>query len=99
MRFVKFITSAENQVRFCKANRSANPSSRTAQRDEYFASNEHLQTFIIQLRRATHPPVDPDWVYIEEEIEKAVESSLFGEGLIAEPLRQAQKSISKHKGL
>jgi len=96
-KFVSFITSPENQLRFCKANRSANPSSRAAQKDPYFESNPYLQTFIRQLRLSIHPPVDPDWVFIEEEIERAVEDALFGTRLVAEPLRQAQINITNLK--
>jgi len=96
-RLIAFITSPDNQLRFCKANRSANPSSRAAQKDPYFESNPNLQTFIRQLRLATHPPVDPDWVYIEEEIEKAVEDALFGSHLVGDPLRQAQINITNIK--
>jgi multiple sugar transport system substrate-binding protein len=97
MKFINFITSPENQVRFCKANRSANPSSKTAQQDPYFTSNVHLLTFIKQIQAAKHPPVDPDWVYIENAIEEAVEDALFGSGLVAEPLRQARIKVDKLK--
>ena len=98
MKLIDFITSPRNQVRFCKANRSANPSSIAAQKDPYFTSNMHLQTFIKQIQSAKHPPVDPDWVYIEDAIEEAVEDALFGSGLVAEPLRQARIKIDKLKG-
>lgn len=97
MKFIDFITSPENQVRFCKANRSANPSSITAQEDPYFTSNDHLQTFIKQILSTKHPPVDPDWVYIENIVESAVEDALFGSGLVAEPLREARLKIAKLK--
>ena len=97
LKFVRFITSPENQIRFCKANRSANPSSIKAQTDEYFRSNVHLQTFINQLKMSDYPPVDPDWVYIEEAIEAAVEDALFGSGLVAEPLLKARDKIARLK--
>ncbi|MBD3401604.1 extracellular solute-binding protein [candidate division GN15 bacterium] len=93
--FIEFVTSPENQLRFCKANRSANPSSLTAQQDAYFQDNIHLQTFIKQIQFAKHPPVDPDWVYIEDEIEQAVEDALFGDGLPATALLKAQQQISE----
>jgi len=93
-KFIDFITSAEAQVRFCKANRSANPSNRKAQDDDYFKSNPYLQTFIKQMSLANHPPVDPDWVNIENIIEEAVEDALFGSGLPAEALLQARQRIA-----
>ncbi|MFQ6008061.1 MAG: extracellular solute-binding protein [Candidatus Zixiibacteriota bacterium] len=97
VKLINFITTPENQVRFCKANRSANPSSIKAQKDPYFSSNIHLQTFIKQIQSARHPPVNPDWVYIEDAIETAVEDALFGSGLVAEPLRQARIKVDKLK--
>ncbi len=99
VKFVEFITSPENQIKFCKANRSANPSSFKAQEDDYFKNNEHIQTFIKQIRMTNHPPVDPDWVVIESLIEEAVENALFGDGLIAQSLFEARKKIEEHKGL
>ncbi len=93
-KLIDFITSPENQLRFCKANRSANPSSRTAQQDKYFQSNPNLQTFVMQLNLSEHPPVDPDWVLIEAEIEKAVEKVLFENALPGETLRILQKTIT-----
>ena len=95
--FIRFLTASENQVRFCRANRSANPSSIEAQQDTYFTSNAHLQTFIKQLPLSKYPPVDPDWVYIEEAIEGAVEDALFGSGHPAEALRQARAKIASMK--
>jgi len=94
LKFIDFMTSAENQVRFCKANYSANPSSRKAQQDEYFKQDENLQTFIRQLRMAKHPPVDPNWAHIEEIIEKAVEDVVFNDQPIAATLLEAQHKIA-----
>ncbi|MDZ4723014.1 MAG: extracellular solute-binding protein [candidate division Zixibacteria bacterium] len=96
-KFIAFVTSAENQVRFCKAAFAACPSSIEAQADPYFSSNNHFQSFISQIRMSKYPPVDPDWSSIEQEIERAVEDALFGSGLIATPLRNARIAISKIK--
>lgn len=95
MKLIRFVTSPENQVRFCKASHMANPSSRQAQEDAHFGNDPHLQTFIKQLWSAKHPPVDPNWVYMETAIEEAVEEALFGSGLIAEPLLKARYKIEK----
>lgn len=95
--FVKFLTSAENQVKFCKANRSANPSSLKAQSDPYFQTNVNLLTFIRQLKQSDYPPVDPDWPFIEDAIEKAVEDAVFGQRLPATALHNAQIKIAQLK--
>ena len=97
IKLIDFITEPTNQVRFCKANRSANPSSKQAQEDPYFQSNIHLQTFIKQMSMVNHPPVDPDWVYIETAIEEAVEDALFGSGRPAQALLDARKKIEALK--
>jgi len=68
-----------------------------AQKNEYFAANDHLQTFISQIRFSVHPPVDPNWVHIETEIEKAVEEVVFGNTGSATALRKAQINITKIK--
>ncbi len=98
LKFIKFITSPENQIKFCKANYSSTPSSKAAQQDAYFTSNPHFLTFNKQILLSNHPPVDPDWVEIEDIIEKAIEESLFGKSdLVAEPLRRARHKIEAIK--
>ena len=97
IKFIDFITEPANQTRFCKANRSANPSSKQAQEDTYFKSNIHLQTFIKQMSMVNHPPVDPDWVYIETAIEEAIENVLFGSSSPGEALLEARKKIEALK--
>jgi multiple sugar transport system substrate-binding protein len=97
LKFIQFLTSPENQIRFCKANRSANPSSIKAQGDPYFQSNPNLLTFIRQLKQSVYPQVDPDWPFMEDAIEKAVEDALFGSKLPATALRNAQIKIAQLK--
>jgi len=96
-KLIEFVTSPENQIRFCRGNHSANPSSLQAQEDDYFTNNENIQAFIRQIRSSVHPPVDPDWVHIEDIIEEAVENALFGSGLPATALREAQIRITELK--
>ncbi len=94
LKFIRFVSSPENQTRLCQAGDMADPSSLAAQQDSFFVSDVNLQTFIKQLRFAKHPPVDPNWVDMEAAIEDAVEQAVFGkEGLIAEPLYEASQKI------
>ncbi len=96
MKLIQFVTSPENQVKFCRANLSANPSSRSAQRDEYFAGDEHLSTFIRQLRLSKHPPVIPEWVSVETILEEALEDLLFGDTeLVSDRLLEARLKIER----
>ena len=96
LKLIKFVTSADNQVRFCKANQSANPSSKEAQKDEYFTGDPHLMTFIRQLRLANNPPVIPQWVTVETLIEDAIEDILFEDAdPIADRLLETRKAIER----
>lgn len=98
VKFIRFLTSPENQLKFCKANRTPTPSSETAQKDEFFTSNSHFLTFNKQIRLSFSPPVDPDWVEMEDIIERAIEESLFGKKeLVAEPLRAARHKMEALK--
>jgi multiple sugar transport system substrate-binding protein len=97
LKFLDFITNPQNQIKFCVANRSANPSSKEAQQDSYFQNNPHLQTFIKQIKYAIHPPVDPNWVFFEEAIEEAVEATLFNGKLPGESLYKARKKIEEYR--
>ncbi len=98
VRFIKFMTSPESQIKLCKANYSSTPSSNLAQKDAFFGSNPHFLTFNKQIILSYHPPVDPNWVEIEDIIEKAIEESLFGKsGLVATPLREARLKIETLK--
>jgi len=98
LKFIKFISVPENQLKFCKANRSSTPSNKQSQKNEYFTSNPHFLTFDKQIQLAIHPPVDPDWVQMEDIIERAVEEALFGkDDLVAEPLRTARRKIEALK--
>ena len=97
LKFISWITSPANQLKFCKANHSANPSSHLAQSDPYFQNNVNLLTFVRQLNQSEHPPVDPDWPFIEDAIEKAVEDALFGSKLPATALYNARIKIAQIK--
>ncbi len=99
MKLVRFIASPENQIRFCKANLSSNPSSVAAQEDPFFKQSIHRQTFISALQTAKHPPVDPDWVFMEDIIERAVENALFGGEMPGQALLDARDAIEELKGL
>lgn len=95
LKLLRFITAPENQIAFCKANYTATPSSAAATADPFFSDDPHMQTFIKQLRYAKAPPFEPTWVYIEEEIEKAVERTLFEDMGPFESLHLARNAIQK----
>ncbi len=95
IKFIKYITNAENQLTFCKANYTANPSSREATRDEFFNSDLNLQVFVRQLELSRMTTPTPKWVYIEDIIETSIEEILFNEAPIAETIYEANGKIQE----
>ena len=95
LRFIRHITSRENQLRFCKANYSASPSDKLAAEDEFFTADPNLQTFIKQLNMSRMTPATPQWVYVEDIIESALEEVLFNDAPAAETLYEANKKIKE----
>lgn len=93
LRLLRFITNPENQLRFCKANFTATPSSLESAKDEFFTSDPHFMTFIKQLKFSKSPPFEPTWVRIEDEFEKAIERTLFEKIPSFESLHQARNNI------
>jgi multiple sugar transport system substrate-binding protein len=93
--FIKHITNEKNQLEFCKANYSANPSNKETAKDEFFTSDPNLQTFVKQIVLSRMPPADPQWVYLEEIVESTLEKILFEGEPIAETLYEANKEIQK----
>jgi len=75
---IRHITSPENQLKFCLANKTANPSSVETAKDSSFLLQPHFDTFIRQMKTAQMPPMHPRWVYIEDRFEKAIEAALYG---------------------
>jgi multiple sugar transport system substrate-binding protein len=75
----KFICLPENQLRFCLTNHTATPSSVAAAHDSSLLAQPHFSTFVKQLASGRMPPVHPQWVYIEDRLEKAIEAALLKE--------------------
>jgi len=95
LKFIKYITNAENQLTFCKANYTANPSNRVATLNEFFIGDPNLQVFVRQLELSRLPAPTPNWVYIEDIIETSIEEILFNEAPIAETIYEANGKIQE----
>jgi multiple sugar transport system substrate-binding protein len=78
LELIKHMCSPENQLRFCLRNQSANPSSRKTAADSTLLRQPHFDTFIRQLALSRIPPVHPEWVYVEDKLEKGIEAALYG---------------------
>jgi multiple sugar transport system substrate-binding protein len=92
---VEYVCSPQNQLRFCLANRSANPSSRQAAADSVFLAQAHFATFVRQMTTSRTPPVHPQWVYIEAELERAIEAALYETKSPAQALGDASEKIEE----
>ncbi|MEZ5359246.1 MAG: extracellular solute-binding protein [Candidatus Zixiibacteriota bacterium] len=88
---IKHICSPENQLKFCKQNRTPTPASLIAASHESFAGQLHYDTFFAQLQTSKMPPAHPKWVYIEAALEKAIEKALYK----TETPRQALKTATQ----
>ncbi|MFH2037342.1 MAG: extracellular solute-binding protein, partial [Candidatus Zixiibacteriota bacterium] len=92
-KFIKYITNPENQLVFCKANYSANPSSKIAAQDSFFVSDLNLNTFVRQMNLSKMSPPMTQWVYVEGIIEQTLENVLFNGVPMAESLYDAKHKI------
>lgn len=95
LKLIRHICSPENQLRFCLQNRSANPSSRIAAADSLLFGQPHFDTFVKQLASSRTSPAHPQWVYIEETLEKAIEAALYEAKTPAQALDDAAREIEE----
>lgn len=63
--------------------------------DVLLEDHPELESFAAVMENATSPPPHPKWVSIQEEITKAVESTLLGRGSAESNLGEAQNSVSE----
>ncbi|SYZ73393.1 Extracellular solute-binding protein family 1 [Candidatus Zixiibacteriota bacterium] len=95
VKFIRYITDRENQLTFCQANYSANPSSKEATQDKFFNDDPNLQVFIKEMNLSPFPAPDPQWVYIEDVIESMLEDVLFKGVPVADGLYTARSKIQQ----
>ncbi|MCI0532375.1 MAG: extracellular solute-binding protein, partial [candidate division Zixibacteria bacterium] len=95
MKLVRFLTDLDNSLEFCKSIGTPSPSHAMAALDPYYAGDPYLAVFQEQLNLAKSPPVHPQWVQIEEEIEKAVEQAMYQKKTPREALDQAKQNIDQ----
>jgi len=98
-KFIRFITNKENQLKFCKANFSMNPSNKGAATDPFFNDDINRKSFTIQLRLSKAPPAIPEWVEIEGIIESMLEDVLFNDAPPAQSLYSTKQKIGEKLNL
>lgn len=92
---IRFLCAPENQLRFCLQNQSANPSSKKVAADSVFLAQPHFGTFIKQMTLAKVPPNHPRWVYIEDQLEKGIETALYGAKTPQQALSETSQAIEE----
>jgi len=92
---IQYICSPKNQLRFCLQNRTPTPSSVETAADSTLLAQPHFGTFIEQLKTSRTSPATPQWVYIEEKLERAIEEALYGTKTAGRALSDANKGIEE----
>lgn len=94
-KFIQYLIKKENSLKLCKAIGSAIPSAKGSELDPYYQNNKNLLVFSEQLRYAQTSPAVPQWVYIEEIIEKAVEQVMYDKKTPSQALDETKLEIDK----
>jgi multiple sugar transport system substrate-binding protein len=95
VKFIKYLTNAQNELLFCQQNFSANPANKETAKDKFFSDDPNLQVFIKQMNLSPFPPADTRWVAIEDIIETTLENVLFNNTPVAESLYEARRKIQE----
>ena len=95
MRLVRSLTDLEPALALCKAIGTPSPANALAALDDYYKSDPNLSVFQEQLQTSYSSPAIPGWVYVEEEIEKAVEQAMYGKKTPRQALDDAKVRIDK----
>ncbi|MCJ7497173.1 MAG: extracellular solute-binding protein [candidate division Zixibacteria bacterium] len=94
-KFIQYLIKKENSLKLCKAIGSAIPSAKGSELDPYYQNNKYLLVFQEQLRYAQTSPAVPQWIYIEEIIEKAVEQVMYDKKTPSQALDETKLEIDK----
>jgi multiple sugar transport system substrate-binding protein len=94
-KFILYLIKKETSLKLCKSIGSAIPSAKGSELDPYYQNNKNLLVFQEQLRYSRTSPAIPQWVYIEEIIEKAVEQVMYDKKTPSQALDEAKVEIDK----
>lgn len=92
IRFVKYITRPDVQLRFA---RGVNifPADTVMQKDDFYRNRSQGSVFIDQLGKARMTPMVPRWLDAEAIIEDEVSQVLYGKATAAEAMKSAQARV------
>jgi multiple sugar transport system substrate-binding protein len=92
IRFVKYITRPDVQLRFAKAV-NIFPADTMMQKDEFYRNRSQGSVFIEQLSKARMTPMVARWLDAEAIIEDEVSRVLYGQATAAEAMKSAQARV------
>jgi multiple sugar transport system substrate-binding protein len=92
IRFVKYITRPDVQLRFAKAV-NIFPADTMMQKDEFYRNRSQGSVFIDQLGKARMTPMVARWLDAEAIIEDEVSQVLYGKATAAQAMKSAQERV------
>jgi len=98
IRFARFMTSADANLVFARAVGSPTPANREAANRVSESAEPLAKAFLDQIATAQSPPSHPEWVYIEEILEKAVEKAIYHKLDARDALQEATDDINQILG-
>jgi multiple sugar transport system substrate-binding protein len=93
--FVTYLVSESADYDFCTAIGTPTPANKSAASRILQQADSLSRTFLHQIETARTPPISPDWVYIEEILEKAVEKAIYHKSDAKAALEEAATEIDK----
>ncbi len=93
--FVAYMTSADADLRFCRAVGTPTPANVAAAEIVAESADSLSRVFLRQITTAKTPPFHEKWVYIEENIEKAVEQAIYHKADAESALKSATEQINR----
>ncbi|MCP4634675.1 MAG: extracellular solute-binding protein [candidate division Zixibacteria bacterium] len=94
-KFIEYLVDKDNTIKLCKTTGFGFPSSVELSDDPFYNENPHRMLFHKQLINSRMPPAIPQWVYIEEIIEKTIEQGMYKKGNIEHLLEKANDDIKR----
>ena len=96
--FVSYLVSKGPDYLFCHAVGSPTPANKNAAVRIMSEADSLSRTFLLQIKTARMSPVHPEWVYIEEKLERAVEEAIYHKTDPATAMKKAAGEIDKLLG-
>ncbi len=94
LELARVLLRKKHSMNLCIATGGATPANIAAGADPYFSDDPVRGIFIRQLQSSRATPANPQWVYIEQIIEEAVEKAMYGKLTAEEALTEAARKIT-----